>query len=139
MLRMDETSGGTRLKKWGWCLAKLLTKEPGSNLWKYFQCFSHLDFSTDFGSMILLAPASIACMVLTTRPYTWYLQETMMYDFRFTTMLLTNKYIRFSKYSFFDVHGYDRDASFLVLARLQFVKGTSSRHVRVLHLWPEYK
>ena len=48
-----------------------------------------------------------------------------------------DKHIRLSKYSFFDVHGYDGDASFLVLARLQFVKGTSSRHVRVLHLWPE--
>ena len=138
MLRMDETSGGTRLKKWGWCLAKLLTKESGSNLWEYFQCFSHLDFSTDFGSMMLLAPASIACMVLTTRPYTWYLRDDEV-RLRFTSMLLTNKYIRFSKYSFFDVHGYDGDASFLVLARLQFVKGTSSRHVRVLHLWPEYK
>ena len=30
--------------------------------------------------MMLLAPASIACMVLTTRPYTWYLQEKMKYD-----------------------------------------------------------
>ena len=83
--------------------------------------------------MMLLAPASIACMVLTTRPYTWYLRDDEV-RLRFTSMLLTNKYIRFSKYSFFDVHRYDRDASFLLLARLKHLKGTSSWQVCVLPL-----